>query len=226
MSRIFQSSFLVLFSKQNPAATPKQLLGFISATKSEPQIRPKMPTSMLTRRAPSFYSSSSSFLLRFHSPPLPPETAHFPAEHRTAREPCAVSSAEVDLPRRRGSSVLLAVVLNGGGGGGGEAEAKAPPTRPDLDAEGCGAVPIVEVNPLSKKEIKWSDYQKVPILVVDGQQMIDSSGGLSFFGILCFLIRGIYVDIIEKLSNQIQPAEVVIDEEETKWRRYQLLMFV
>ncbi|XP_020245718.1 prostaglandin E synthase 2-like isoform X1 [Asparagus officinalis] len=67
---------------------------------------------------------------------------------------------------------------------------------------------IVEVNPLSKKEIKWSDYQKVPILVVDGQQMIDSS------------------DIIEKLSNQIQPAEVVIDEEETKWRRYQLLMFV
>ncbi|XP_020245727.1 prostaglandin E synthase 2-like isoform X2 [Asparagus officinalis] len=35
---------------------------------------------------------------------------------------------------------------------------------------------IVEVNPLSKKEIKWSDYQKVPILVVDGQQMIDSSG--------------------------------------------------
>lgn len=35
---------------------------------------------------------------------------------------------------------------------------------------------IVEVNPLSKKEIKWSDYKKVPILMVDGQQMNDSSG--------------------------------------------------
>lgn len=33
-------------------------------------------------------------------------------------------------------------------------------------------------------------------------------------------------DIIEKLSNQIQPDEVVVDEEETKWRRYQLLLFV
>lgn len=35
---------------------------------------------------------------------------------------------------------------------------------------------IVEVNPFSKKEIKWSDYKKVPILVVDGEQMNDSSG--------------------------------------------------
>lgn len=35
---------------------------------------------------------------------------------------------------------------------------------------------IVEVNPLSKKEIKWSDYKKVPILMVDGEQMNDSSG--------------------------------------------------
>lgn len=35
---------------------------------------------------------------------------------------------------------------------------------------------IVEVNPLSKKEIKWSDYKKVPILMVDGEQLVDSSG--------------------------------------------------
>jgi len=35
---------------------------------------------------------------------------------------------------------------------------------------------VVEVNPLSKKEIKWSEYQKVPILVVDGEQLNDSSG--------------------------------------------------
>lgn len=35
---------------------------------------------------------------------------------------------------------------------------------------------VVEVNPISKKEIKWSDYKKVPILMVDGEQMTDSSG--------------------------------------------------
>lgn len=35
---------------------------------------------------------------------------------------------------------------------------------------------VVEVNPISKKEIKWSDYKKVPILMVDGKQMNDSSG--------------------------------------------------
>uniref|UniRef100_A0A0D9W2Y7 Prostaglandin E synthase 2 n=1 Tax=Leersia perrieri TaxID=77586 RepID=A0A0D9W2Y7_9ORYZ len=35
---------------------------------------------------------------------------------------------------------------------------------------------VVEVNPLSKKEIKWSEYKKVPILTVDGEQLVDSSG--------------------------------------------------
>ena len=35
---------------------------------------------------------------------------------------------------------------------------------------------VVEVNPMNKKEIKWSDYKKVPILMVDGEQMVDSSG--------------------------------------------------
>ncbi|KAL0432335.1 UNVERIFIED_CONTAM: Prostaglandin E synthase 2 [Sesamum latifolium] len=39
---------------------------------------------------------------------------------------------------------------------------------------------VVEVNPISKKEIKWSDYKKVPILMVDGEQMVDSSGNFSF----------------------------------------------
>lgn len=35
---------------------------------------------------------------------------------------------------------------------------------------------VVEVNPINKKEIKWSDYKKVPILKVDGEHMVDSSG--------------------------------------------------
>lgn len=34
---------------------------------------------------------------------------------------------------------------------------------------------VVEVNPISKKEIKWSDYKKVPILTVDGEQLLNSS---------------------------------------------------
>jgi len=33
----------------------------------------------------------------------------------------------------------------------------------------------VEVNPLTKKELKWSDYKKVPVLVMDGEQYNDSS---------------------------------------------------
>ncbi|KAK3007712.1 hypothetical protein RJ639_015057 [Escallonia herrerae] len=61
---------------------------------------------------------------------------------------------------------------------------------------------IVEVNPISKKEIKWSDYKKVPILMVDGQQMVDSS------------------DIINKLYQRIHPESPIDpdgNEEVTKW---------
>ncbi|RVW42480.1 Prostaglandin E synthase 2 [Vitis vinifera] len=39
---------------------------------------------------------------------------------------------------------------------------------------------VVEVNPINKKEIKWSEYKKVPILTVDGEQMVDSSGCVWF----------------------------------------------
>ncbi|KAJ6881758.1 prostaglandin E synthase 2-like [Populus alba x Populus x berolinensis] len=66
---------------------------------------------------------------------------------------------------------------------------------------------VVEVNPISKKEIKWSDYKKVPILMVDGEQLVDSSA------------------IINKLRNKIHGKEIVEsasdkdDDEEIKWRR-------
>ncbi|GAV56714.1 GST_C domain-containing protein/GST_N_3 domain-containing protein [Cephalotus follicularis] len=60
---------------------------------------------------------------------------------------------------------------------------------------------VVEVNPISKKEIKWSDYKKVPILTVDGEQMVDSS------------------DIIDKLFNKLHPGNETTDsDEERKWR--------
>jgi len=35
---------------------------------------------------------------------------------------------------------------------------------------------VVEVNPMNKKEINWSHYKKVPIVTVDGEQLVDSSG--------------------------------------------------
>ncbi|OVA15615.1 Glutaredoxin [Macleaya cordata] len=64
---------------------------------------------------------------------------------------------------------------------------------------------VVEVNPLSKKEIKWSDYKKVPILTVDGEHLVDSS------------------DIIDKLGLKIHPEKSVNsvpddENEEKKWR--------
>ncbi|KAI3981583.1 hypothetical protein MKX01_007503 [Papaver californicum] len=65
---------------------------------------------------------------------------------------------------------------------------------------------VVEVNPISKKEIKWSEYKKVPILVVDGQQMVDSS------------------EIIDTLNNKIlHPEKPISKEDETEenqWRRW------
>ncbi|XP_031281941.1 prostaglandin E synthase 2-like [Pistacia vera] len=65
---------------------------------------------------------------------------------------------------------------------------------------------VVEVNPLSKKEIKWSDYKKVPILMVDGEQLVDSSA------------------IIDKLGHKIIPEKMAVsaseDDEETNWRRW------
>ncbi|CAO2203793.1 unnamed protein product [Urochloa humidicola] len=61
---------------------------------------------------------------------------------------------------------------------------------------------VVEVNPLSKKEIKWSDYKKVPILTVDGEQLVDSS------------------DIINILQHRIKPDDELTNEDEAKWRRW------
>ncbi|XP_034673406.1 prostaglandin E synthase 2-like [Vitis riparia] len=62
---------------------------------------------------------------------------------------------------------------------------------------------FVEVNPTNKKEIKWSEYKKVPILTVDGEQMVDS------------------LDIINKLFQRIHPEKyldsVLDGDEERKW---------
>uniref|UniRef100_A0A1J3D9W9 Prostaglandin E synthase 2 n=1 Tax=Noccaea caerulescens TaxID=107243 RepID=A0A1J3D9W9_NOCCA len=62
---------------------------------------------------------------------------------------------------------------------------------------------IVEVNPMNKKEIKWSDYKKVPILTVDGEQLVDSS---------------VIIDsLFQRMHPEISKHE---DDEETKWRKW------
>ncbi|KAM7266789.1 hypothetical protein ACFE04_008955 [Oxalis oulophora] len=59
---------------------------------------------------------------------------------------------------------------------------------------------VVEVNPISKKEIKWSEYKKVPILTVDGEQMVNSS------------------DIIKQMYQKLQGEDTVpLSEEEKEW---------
>uniref|UniRef100_A0A0R0G4L2 GST N-terminal domain-containing protein n=1 Tax=Glycine max TaxID=3847 RepID=A0A0R0G4L2_SOYBN len=67
----------------------------------------------------------------------------------------------------------------------------------------CNKVKVVEVNPPNKKEIKWTEYQKVPILMVDGEQLNDSSV------------------IIDNLGHKIL-SKIIVDstfeDEETKWR--------
>ncbi|KAL4361512.1 hypothetical protein GQ457_04G011940 [Hibiscus cannabinus] len=65
---------------------------------------------------------------------------------------------------------------------------------------------VVEVNPISKKEIKWSDYKKVPILMVDGQQLVDSSAIIDQLG--------------EKILRGKTKTSVADEDEETKWRRW------
>ncbi|KAG8389860.1 hypothetical protein BUALT_Bualt01G0022700 [Buddleja alternifolia] len=63
---------------------------------------------------------------------------------------------------------------------------------------------VEEVNPISKKEIKWSDYQKVPILTVDGEQMVDSS---------------VIIDkLAEKIPSDSSIGSAIDDGEEKKWR--------
>ncbi|KDO63837.1 hypothetical protein CISIN_1g020964mg [Citrus sinensis] len=63
---------------------------------------------------------------------------------------------------------------------------------------------VVEVNPINKKEIKWSEYKKVPILMVDGEQLVDSSA------------------IIDQLDQKLTPKRKADspsgDDEEKKWR--------
>jgi microsomal prostaglandin-E synthase 2 len=65
---------------------------------------------------------------------------------------------------------------------------------------------VVEVNPLSKKEIKWSEYKKVPIVMVDGEQLNDSSAIIDMLG--------------ERILSKKKADSTSEEDEETKWRRW------
>ncbi|KAK9748551.1 hypothetical protein RND81_02G066100 [Saponaria officinalis] len=61
---------------------------------------------------------------------------------------------------------------------------------------------VVEVHPFSKKEIKWSEYKKVPILTVEGETLVNSS------------------DIIKSLFKKMHSESsdsTITSEEEKKW---------
>ncbi|KNA11200.1 hypothetical protein SOVF_137320 [Spinacia oleracea] len=62
---------------------------------------------------------------------------------------------------------------------------------------------VVEVNPISKKEIKWSDYKKVPILTVDGEPMNDSS----------VIIESLF----KRMHPEGSPGSSTNTEDEKKW---------
>ncbi|KAK1276743.1 hypothetical protein QJS04_geneDACA004184 [Acorus gramineus] len=76
---------------------------------------------------------------------------------------------------------------------------------------------LVEVNPINKKEIIWSDYKKVPILVVDGEQLSDSTETEPSF------CASNYSEIISTLYQRLSPTSDDLsgtrDAEEEKWRR-------
>lgn len=63
---------------------------------------------------------------------------------------------------------------------------------------------MVEVHPISKSEIKWSQYKKVPIIIVNGVQINDSS-----------IIISSLNRFVRKVSGK---NPLSIDETEAKWR--------
>ncbi|KAL9273831.1 Prostaglandin E synthase 2-like protein [Drosera capensis] len=62
---------------------------------------------------------------------------------------------------------------------------------------------VVEVNPISKKEIKWSEYKKVPILTVDGEKLVNSSD--------------IIATLFERIDAEKATGSSEDDDEEKEW---------
>lgn len=59
---------------------------------------------------------------------------------------------------------------------------------------------IVEVNPVMRKEIKWSAYRKVPILMVDGELQLNDSS---------VIISSLKTHLINKMSREKNLSEIL-----------------
>ncbi|XP_074279103.1 uncharacterized protein LOC141604585 [Silene latifolia] len=62
---------------------------------------------------------------------------------------------------------------------------------------------VVEVHPFSKKEIKWSEYKKVPILTVEGQPLVNSSDIIS--------------TLFKRMHSEESTGSTITSEEEKIW---------
>eukprot|EP01023_Acetabularia_acetabulum_P057860 TRINITY_DN6755_c1_g1_i1.p1 TRINITY_DN6755_c1_g1~~TRINITY_DN6755_c1_g1_i1.p1 ORF type:complete len:357 (+),score=75.23 TRINITY_DN6755_c1_g1_i1:444-1514(+) len=87
---------------------------------------------------------------------------------------------------------------------------------------------IVEVNPVTKSELKWSEYKKVPVLVMDEEQVNDSNGIISRLNAEIVAqnppqksSKGSVAGFFSRSQAQDnQPSEAEKFEEEKKWRQW------
>lgn len=88
---------------------------------------------------------------------------------------------------------------------------------------------VVEVNPLTKAELKWSDYKKVPVAVIDGVQYNDSSAIISRLA-ACFErpaaaaaarpAPGFFASLFGGAGEREAAPAAPAGDDEAKWRRW------
>ena len=61
----------------------------------------------------------------------------------------------------------------------------------------------VEVSPLTKEQLKWSDYRKVPVALLDGEQVVDSTA--------------IITRLAAELAAQEHPGEALQQRARQSW---------
>lgn len=92
---------------------------------------------------------------------------------------------------------------------------------------------VVEVNPLTKAELKWSDYKKVPVILIDGkQQFNDSSAIISRLEADIQAADGSYkcskksansggwLKVFNSSSGSNNSDSTIIMDEEIRWRKW------
>ena len=78
---------------------------------------------------------------------------------------------------------------------------------------------VVEVNPLSKAEIKWSEYKKVPVVVLDGSTQLNNSS--TIVSTIAAEIEAKEVTKSRSLwSSKGSPTSQPSEEDMISWRRW------